>query len=464
MTDAAKPKSRASRDLTEGPVAGHLRRILLPMIIGVTAVMSVSVVDTYFVGQLGALQLAAISFCFPVVITVTSIAIGLGAGASSCVARAAGRKDEDRVHRLVTDALILTTVVIGIVSLAGWFLTDPLFRALGAEDNLIPYIVDYMHTWFAGVIFIAMPIVANGVLRSLGDARAPAAFMVLIAVVNVILDPIFIFGWGPVPAFGVQGAAIVSILANLVGVAAALWLLIFHEKIVAFRPVPIAKLIDSWSEIARIGIPAALSNAINPFGITLATAGFARFGAEAVAGFGVASRIEVFAAIPLLALSASIGPVTGQNGGAGHPERSRRAFQISFAFALFWSLFTAILLAVFAVPVTNLFTDSARTLDVAQLYLWIAPVTVAGYGVVIAASAGFNALGRPLQGMVMTFSRSLIFYAPGVWIGGTLAGIPGAIAGIALANVVSGLATAAWTLLYAPMTAKGARVKPAVSG
>ena len=214
MTDAAKPKSRASRDLTEGPVAGHLRRILLPMIVGVTAVMSVSVVDTYFVGQLGALQLAAISFCFPVVITVTSIAIGLGAGASSCVARAAGRKDEDRVHRLVTDALILTTVVIGIVSLAGWFLTEPLFRALGAEDNLIPYIVDYMHTWFAGVIFIAMPIVANGVLRSLGDARAPAAFMVLIAVVNVILDPIFIFGWGPVPAFGVQGAAIVSGIAE----------------------------------------------------------------------------------------------------------------------------------------------------------------------------------------------------------------------------------------------------------
>jgi len=454
VSRAAGPAGRASRDLTEGPVGGHLRRILLPMIIGVAAVLSVSLVDTYFVGQLGPLPLAAISFCFPVLITVTSLAIGLGAGAASCVSRAAGRKDTSRVRRLATDALLLTTLLIGAISVIGWFATGPLFRALGAGEELMPHIFAYMRTWFAGVTFVAMPIVANGVLRALGDARAPAAFMVLTAIVNAVLDPIFIFGWGPVPAFGVQGAALVSVISNVCALSAAAWLVVFRENLVTLELGSIGHVVNSWLEILRIGVPAALSNAINPVGITLATAGFARFGPEAVAGFGVATRIETFAAIPLLALSASIGPVTGQNGGAGFPDRARRAFQISFAFSLAWSLGIAVLLAAAAVPLTGLFTQAEAALEVARLYLWIAPVTVAGYGVVICASAGFNALGRPLQGMVMTFTRSLVLYAPGVWIGGALAGATGAIVGVAAANVLAGLTAAAWTLLRAPMTAR----------
>lgn len=441
-----------------------MRRLIWPMVFGITAVMSVSLADTYFVGQLGPDQLAAISFCFPVLITVTSIAIGLSAGAASVVARAAGRGDHARVRRLTSDAIILALIVAAGLGVAGWFLTEPLFTALGAQERLMPHILAYMRTWFAGVVLVAMPILANGLLRALGDSRAPATFMVIMAVTNIVLDPLFIFGIGPFPRLEIQGAALVTLLANAGALCIAAWLLVVREKIVSFRPPPLEELADSWAEIARIGVPAALSNAINPAGVTLATAGFARFGAEAVAGFGVATRIEIFAIIPLLALSAIIGPITGQNGGAGHQERVRRAFQLGFAGVLVWSLSISIILAVVAVPVTGLFSDSPETLRVARLYLWLAPWTIAGYGVVIAASAGFNALGRPLYGMVMTFTRSLVLYAPGVWIGGLVAGVPGSIAGLGAANVLSGLGAAWWSLRRAPMSSKDRKPKSVREG
>ncbi len=444
-----------TRDLTTGPVYRHLVYLGLPTVLAVAAIMSVSVVDTYFVGRLGEDELAAISFCFPVTTTLMSLAIGLSAGSASVVARAAGRRDERRIRRLAEDALILSSLALIALSVAGWFTAEPLFRLLGAQERLLPHILAYMRTWYAGLVFIGGAIVINGILRALGEARAPAAVMVAVSLLNFVLDPLFIFGIGPFPRMEVQGAAFVTVIGNIAAFCVFLWLLARRQHAITLKRPKWEELKSSWAEIARVGAPAAISNSINPAGITLATASLARFGAEAVAGFGVATRIETFALVPLLALSGSIGPVTGQNGGAGEDERVKRAFAVSFAFALGYGLFMAAVLAASSVPLTGLFSDHEETLRVARLYLWMVPVTAAGYGVVIAASAGFNALGRPLNGLGMTLTRSLVLYAPGAWIGGTIAGPAGAIAAIALANIAAGLGSVLWTLRFGEMTAHG---------
>ena len=179
----------------------------LPMIVGILAVLSISVADTYFIGQLGVEELAALSFTFPVVFSLASVAIGLGVGASSVVSRAIGAQNEREVRRLATDSLILAVLIVGALATLGLLTIEPLFGLLGARPEQMVHIVAYMRIWYPGMVLLAVPMVANNILRATGDALSPSAIMVMAAVINIAVDPVLIFGLGPIPALGMEGAA-----------------------------------------------------------------------------------------------------------------------------------------------------------------------------------------------------------------------------------------------------------------
>lgn len=463
---------RSARDMTEGPVFGHILRMLLPMSFGILAMMLVGIVDTYWVGTLGTAQQAAVQMSFPVTMLVMSVSIGLGAGAVSAVSRAAGRKEGGpSLARISTDAMTLALVSVGVVSLLGVIFAEPIFRGLGASDTMLPHVVDYMTVWFAGIVLIVGPMVASNILRALGNAVIPSLMMIAAAFVNLILDPIFIlddvFGLFPGLGWGVSGAALATVAANAVTFAMVGWYLVVKEKLIDFKPEDLGEVWHHWRDIARVGMPACLSNIFNPLAMTVAMSGLAmaRFGDAAVGGLGVAGRIEAFAIVPLFALSASIGAVTGQNGGADRLDRVREAFRSSFLFCIGWSLTIAVILWIAAPWLAMLFLPSETGQSAAIAYWRIVPVTIAGYGITIAASAGFNGLGRPAHGMVITAGRALGLMIPGVVIGGLWLDAPtGVIWGVALANILAGTAAGIFVLTKAPMTAKhGRKRKPRVA-
>ncbi|GGG92594.1 MATE family efflux transporter [Glycocaulis albus] len=455
-------QKRNARDLTQGPVFGHLMRMVIPMSFGIVAMMLVGIVDAYWVGRLGTVQQAAVQFVFPVSMAVMSIAIGLGAGAVSVVARAAGRGDGERTKRVATDAVLLALLITAITSAIGIALIGPLFRLMGASEAMMPFVHDYMTIWFAGIIFMVGPMIASNILRALGDAILPSIIMIIAAVLNMILDPILIFGLGPVPAMEVQGAALATLISNLVVFIVAMAIMIFREKIIDLSWPGFSEMAWNWGEIARIGAPAAGSNMINPMAMTLVFAAAAQFGEPVVAGFGVAGRVEALALIPLFALSGSIGPVTGQNGGAGHIERVREAFRSAFLFCAGWGVAMAALLAALAYPLSWLFLPSDEAQAMARLTWWIAPVTMGGYGIAMAAAAGFNGLGRPLLGVGVNLMRCFLLLVPLVWLGAIQFGPAGMISGYALANVLAGAVTAFLVLRYAPMSAVESKARPVV--
>ncbi len=435
---------RQKRDLREGPVMAHLIRLGIPMTIGIVAVMSAAVVDTYYISRLGTVPLAAISFCVPVLFALQSLSIGLGIGASSVVSRAAGEGSRDHLARLVTDALMLAVLIVATVSVVGALSVEPLFKLLRASPELMPGIKAYMNIAFIGAAFIVGPMVAGNILRALGDARLPGMTMVAGAVINLILDPFLIFGIGPFPRMELAGAALATVLSNVVAVLVMGWIMVRREKLILLHIPPWKELKESWGEVLRIGLPAIGTNLISPISMAIITAVFASFGYAAVAGLGVAGRIEFLFAIPLLALSASIGPITGQNGGAGKLDRVREAFNASFRIVFIWTAFTAILLFVLSGFIARIFSSDPDVVAISRLYLMVLPITAAGYGVVITAAAGFNALGRPLPGLLMSFVRSIILSSFGAWVGGHFYGLHGAIAAMAMANVVVGLAAWFW--------------------
>jgi putative MATE family efflux protein len=466
---------RASRDMTEGPVFGHISRMMIPMSFGIVAMMLTGVIDTYWVGTLGTSQQAAVQLSFPVTMLVMSISIGLGAGAVSVVSRAAGEKDDTIIRRTATDALTLSILAVGLVSILGVIFVEPLFRLIGASDTMIPHVVDYMTVWFGGIVLIVGPMVASNILRALGNAVLPSMMMIGAAVVNMILDPIFILdeislNWAGIDwsmaalGWGVSGAALATVVANAVTFVMIGAYLVFREKLIDFTWHGFDELFHNWGEIARVGLPAAASNTFNPFALTIVMGGLgmAQFGDAAVGGVGVAARLEAFAIVPLFALSASIGPVTGQNGGAGITSRVREAFAKSFLFCLVWSLAMAVIILLLSRWLAPAFLPSEMGQDVARTYWGLVTLTIAGYGISMAASAGFNGLGRPSFGVMITSSRAIMMAVFAV-LGGVLVNAPiGVIAGIALANILSGAGTAGWVMFRAPMEAsKRRKRKPA---
>ena len=430
------------RDLTAGPAWQKLMQLAGPMVFGIIAVISVSLIDTYYVGRLGTQELTALSFTFPVTLTVSSLAIGLGAGASSVVSRAIGAKERDEAKRLATDSLALALILVMFVAALGYLTITPLFTLLGATGAVLDMVVQYMQIWFLAIPLLVVPIVANSIVRAVGDTFWPSVVMVSSALTNIAITPIFVFGWGAVPSFGIAGAAIGTLIAWLVTVFGAFALVVWREKMLTRHLPAFGTLAASWKRVLAVGIPASFGNAVNPIGIAVATALIAGFGDMVVAGFGVATRIESLSVIPMLALSSAIGPFSGQNWGAGRCDRVAEALKICYTVCTLWAAVLAVVFWFAAAPVVRVFSQEADVVQSAATYLAIVPLSLWGYGVVIITAGAFNALGRSHFGLGFYLIRTAVFYIPFSFVAARMAGSETVFYAIAIANALAGVIVA----------------------
>jgi len=430
--------------LTEGPVGPHLVAMTVPVLLGILTMMGQSLVDAWFLGRVGDYALAAHAFSFPILMIVTSVAIGLGAGTSSVVARAIGSNDHRRARRLTTDSLMLSFLITASVCLLGVFTIEPLFRILGAPEDMIPLIRTFMIILYSGVPFVVVGMVGMASMRATGDTRLPSKLMIAGAILNIILDPILIFGFGPVPAMGLNGAAVAALLARGSIFVGALYLLHQRMNMLSFNKPDPDELKRSWKDILHVGIPAAGTNAVVPLGAGIITAMIARYGPEAVAGFGVASRIESMTLVVFYALSAIIGPFVGQNHAAGNESRIIEAMRLCMLFCVGSGLLIAVSLAGLSDFLPALFSSSADVLSIASLFLLVAPVSYGAYGIVMVMNASFNGLGHPMPAVGISVGRILVLYLPLAFAGMHFFGAKGIFAAYAVANIISGFVAYEW--------------------
>ena len=429
--------------LTEGPIGGALAALTVPMALGIIFVIALNLVDTYFVGQLGTSELAAMSFTFPVITLVISVTMGLGIGTTSAISRAIGAGDKRRVRRLATHALFLAVAIVGIVSLLGLLTQSQIFTALGAEPELLPLLTAYMEIWFAGSIFLVVPMIANGVLRASGDARAPMYMMMAAAVVNGVLDPILIFGWGGAPQMGLAGAAFATLGARSVTLVIAIYLL-FRREMLDFHIPSGTELMASWRAIVSVGIPAAITNALGPVATAVMTILIAEEGHEAVAAYGVGSRVEGLLMIAPWALTAALTPFIGQNWGAHQVDRVAHAIKISNRFVFGWGTCAWLFLLVGGASMGALFTENAEVIEDVRDYLWIVPLSYGASGIVSVWSAAFNAMDRALRSTLLSATRSLVLAVPLAYLGVHIQGVRGIFVGIALASIITAVLASLW--------------------
>ncbi|HXV36775.1 MAG TPA: MATE family efflux transporter [Myxococcota bacterium] len=422
-------------DLTDGSVSRHLRVQATPMAVGLLAIISFDVVDLFFVSRLGDLPLAAISFCGPVVWFLGSVAIGYEAGAASCVSRAAGAGDRARAARLTTDAALLALFATIALCAIGLLTIEPVFSALGANDELMPLIRDYMSIWYINEPVAAVMWTCLASMRARGNTALEGKVIAAAALLNAILDPIFIFGLLGAPRLEIAGAAFATLLANLLMLSFTLFYLAKRVRVFATPFVKLARIAASWRNLLVIGLPAILTNAIIPISNGIVLALVATHGVAAVAGFGIAMRIEPVALIPFYALSAVSSPFFGQNSAAGKYERLVEARRITSRFCLRFGLLLAIALCLLARPLASLFTESVEIRDIAVIYIWLVSLSYGSHGRVMSVNAAFNGMGRPLPAVLISSMRVAIVFLPIALLGRWLIGLPGLFGAAALSNL-----------------------------
>jgi putative MATE family efflux protein len=430
--------------LAEGSVGRHLVNMTVPILFGITTMMAQSIIDAWFLGKVGDSALAAFSFGFPILMVITSVAIGLGAGTSSVVARAIGANDHRRARRLATDSLLLSFLITAALSAVGILTINPLFKLLGAPADMIPMIRGFMTILYCGVPFLVVGMVGTSSMRATGDTVLPGKLMMGGALLNVLLDPIFIFGFGPVPAMGLNGAATAALIGRGAMFIGTVYFMVYRLDMISFNKPDAAELRKSWGDILHVGLPAAGTNAIIPIAMTLITAMIARYGPEAVAGFGVASRIESLVLVIFYALSSVIGPFVGQNMSAGNESRIQQSLRLCAVFCMACGLIVAVILALAADFVPTLFSQNPDVTNVTRLFLWIAPISYGAYGVVMVMNAAFNGLGKPMPAVYISAIRMLVLYLPLAILGRHFFGIAGIFGAYAVANLLSGVLSYAW--------------------
>jgi putative MATE family efflux protein len=428
--------------MTKGPVGPNLIRLAIPMIFGLISILLINLVDTFYISLIGVRELVAISFTFPVTFTLMSFSFGIGIGAASVISRAIGEGDHHRVQRLTTDSLLLVALIILVVAGLSYLNLDAIFRLMGATDESLPLIEEYMIPWLMGVVFVVIPIVGNSAIRATGDTKTPSIIMVIAAVVNAVLDPILIFGYGPFPEMGIEGAAIATVISYISIMIVGLWMLGKRERMLTANWPGIAEILSSWKALLYIGIPAMLTQLLFPVSNAVLTRIAADLGDATVAAFGVGSRIESLAMIGSMALSSVIIPFIGQNYGAKKFDRIKTASRFVLRFALIWGITVWAFLALFSGGIAWAFSDDLEIQTLIKQFFWIVPFGFGFHGISQLVSGSCNALHRPFHSTIINIMRLFLFLIPLVYLGSQIWGTTGFFIGIALGNLATG--TIAW--------------------
>ena len=402
--------------LVSGSIPRHLVSQTTPAVIGVGAIMSIGIVDAYFIGQLGSEPLAAIAFIFPVAVASTSLGVGVMVGINSVVARALGEGDFAKAAQRANFGIVFAVACGLLMGLTLWALIDPIFTAMNAPPALMPLIRAYMIPYAVGFPLSLAIMGFNGVLRGQGEARRTSTVSITYAAANWVLNPLLIMGGFGFDGLGIAGSAYATVIGWGIGVLMALWLL-------RGTPLPLnlglrrnGGLAGPAKAIIRVGLPAAFSNAINPLGLSILTALVALEGEAAVAGFGAAGRLQSFVIVPLLGLSGAIGAIVGQNWGAGRVDRAREAVLYAGGFCIVWGLIVAIGVMAAGQSFARIFTSDPAVIAEFDLYLRIAAWGYAGFGLLIVGNGIMNAVDKAGFALVQSVMRVFLVMLPAALI------------------------------------------------
>ncbi|MEZ4934080.1 MAG: MATE family efflux transporter [Saprospiraceae bacterium] len=403
LTILKQSLSGEERDYTEGNIQKAIILLAIPMVLEMIMEGLFAIVDAYWVSKISVNALATVGLTESVITMVYALAIGLSAAATATVARRVGEKRPDLASRAALQATILAVVVAVLIGVPGFIYSDNILGLMGAEPDLIAECSGYTKIMFGTNIVIMLIFLFNAIFRGAGNATYAMYALWISNGINIVLDPLLIFGWGPFPAMGIEGAAIATVIGRGVGVAFQLVLLL--------RGVGIVKLVinrigfhwETMKKILDVAAGGAFQYIIMSASWVFLMRIIAEFGAEAMAGYVTAIRIIIFTFMPLWGLSNAAATLVGQNLGAKKPDRAEKSAWQTAHFSTGVLLTIALVLVTFAPIFLPYFNPEPAVIEAGVLTLRIFCVSYVIYAYGLVFSQAFNGAGDTKTPTVINF-------------------------------------------------------------
>ena len=404
------------KDLTEGPIAGHIVQMAVPMAVGMLIQTLYFLVDLYFVAQLGDSAIAGVSVGGTVMYIVLGLTQMLGVGTVALISHAVGRKDVNDANLVFNQSLVLSALCAALTLALGYGLGDDYLSSLGADAETTAAGLSYLHFYLPGLALQFALVSMGSALRGTGIVKPTMIVQVLTLLLNIILAPILIAGWGTGHALGVAGAGLASSISIAIGVMMMAGYFVRMEKYVAFHSALWRPRLHTWKRMLGIGFPAGGEFALMFVFMAVIYTVIRDFGAAAQAGFGVGGRVMQSIFLPAMAIAFSTPAVAGQNFGAGKPDRVRETFRTAVLMSCVVMLTLTLLCQWNPAWLVSRFTSERDVIDTGAQFLHIISLNFVAQGIIFTCSGMFQALGNTWPALLSTTTRLLMFALPALWL------------------------------------------------
>jgi len=380
---------------TQGNLKKMMFKTALAMLPGTIAMSGYNIVDTYFVGNLGKIPLAAMGFTFPIIMLIICIFRGLGVGIMAIAAQAIGRGSKNKAALLVSSGFLLVISLSIIMLILGLATNVTVLKMLGAQNETLAQSISYMNIWYLGCLTAALPMTGGDLLITVGDSKRAALFQMIGLLVNAALDPVLINGWSIFPSMGIRGAALATVISQVLASVLVITTLSRKHHLLIFEWIAWRKLKTAWSKIIRFAIPSVIGMLLMPIGSIIITWITAKFGDGAVAACAAAGRLEMIAFMIPMSIGMTIIPIVGQNFGAKQYDRIKDCRRYSMRFVGVFLTCSALVYFFASNWIAAQFSPNAEVREIIAMYICIIPW---GFGAVeIHRYSGFffTGCGKP---------------------------------------------------------------------
>jgi MATE family, multidrug efflux pump len=435
--------------LTEGSIVRALVRLSIPVVLANILQSAYQITDTFWVGRLSKEAVAAVSLSFPISFLMIAIASGLPIAGAVLIAQYKGRGDDRAMNHVAAQTLLMVMAVSIVTSAVGFLLSEPLMRLMGAEPNVLPDAVKFTQFTFAGFVFVFAFYVYQSLMRGLGVVQIPMYIVLVTVLLNLALDPLFIFGWGPIPALGVAGAAMATLMTQALATVIGFIHMYYSREgfqlhLRDFRP--------DWPLIwkcFRLGAPASAEQAARAMSFTLMTLLVAAFGTVPIAAFGIAMRVINTVMIPALGFSMATSTVVSQNIGAGKIDRAERTNWVAVLMSFVVLQGIGLAIFIWCRPLITFFVpEGGESIDVAVYFTRIFALTLGFVGIQQVITGTLRGAGNTTAALSQAIVTQWVMRFPLAYVMAyhTSLGIDGIWWAMSISNPLGALLTVVWFL------------------
>ncbi len=397
-----------SINLVGEPIIDLLKKIAIPASTGTLFQTLYNIVDTFFAGKISANALAAIAKSFPLYFIIIATGVGIVSASNALISNSLGAKEDRTASLYVAQSLLYSVFVSILVTIIGLSFSDDLLRFMGSDPETIRLATDYLDIIFFATFIFLIQISLNGALNAQGDTKSYRNVLIISFFLNIGLNPLFIFGLGPIPAFGIAGLAIATVIAQFLGLIYLAYKVYCCELKQFLSPRCFLPKYDLIKNLTYQSVPMMMNMFMIGLGIFNILFFVSKFGYLAAAGYGSALRIEQILLLPVIGLNTAVLTIAGQNFGAKLFDRVDESYTKAITVGSSFMILAGIVIFLLADNIVSIFTDNQEVIDFGADYLKVAAFIGPVYPVFFITNALFQAIKKPIYTVVITFSRLVL--------------------------------------------------------